>query len=417
MNIGIVTTWFERGAAMVSRAYMDALSPRHGVFIYARGGERYAQGDPKWDLPNVTWGKRVPRHRRPTTLDWPDFESWVRRHRLEAVLFNEQQVWEPVLRCLDLGVLTGAYVDYYTSTTPPFFWLYDFLVCNTARHYGVFRTHPQALFVPWGTDCALFQPAPEQKPSRHPLTFFHSSGVSPYRKGTDLVFEAFRSVRGEARLVIHSQDGLAKVAELFPSLYTHRGIEVIERQVGAPGLYSLGDVYVYPSRLEGIGLTIAEAMASGLPVIATDVAPMNEFIRDGANGRLVNVEGFLRRGDDYYWPEARPSVASLTAAMQWYVDHAAELPGLKRAARAYAEEHLDWSRNSKALAEALPRLRRVVRGPSHRRLIEEVREYERRANRAYGRLMIRTLLGKAGGLRVKQAFRSVLSRNRGGVTA
>ena len=55
MNVGIVTTWFERGAAYVSKAYMQTLSSQHNVFIYARGGEEAGTGDPNWDLPCVTW--------------------------------------------------------------------------------------------------------------------------------------------------------------------------------------------------------------------------------------------------------------------------------------------------------------------------------------------------------------------------
>ena len=51
--IGIVTTWFERGAAYVSRAYRDALDSAFEVQIYARGGERCAPGDPRWDGPEV----------------------------------------------------------------------------------------------------------------------------------------------------------------------------------------------------------------------------------------------------------------------------------------------------------------------------------------------------------------------------
>lgn len=57
MNIGIVTTWFERGAAYVSKAYFESLNnDENNIFIFARGGESYAKGDPKWDNEYVTWG-------------------------------------------------------------------------------------------------------------------------------------------------------------------------------------------------------------------------------------------------------------------------------------------------------------------------------------------------------------------------
>jgi glycosyltransferase involved in cell wall biosynthesis len=47
------------------------------------------------------------------------------------------------------------------------------------------------------------------------------------------------------------------------------------------------DVYVQPSRLEGLSNATMEAMAVGLPVIATDTNGQRELIRDGINGWLV----------------------------------------------------------------------------------------------------------------------------------
>ena len=88
MNIGIVTTWFDRGAAYVSKAYMDVLSQEHQVFIYARGGEHYAIGDPRWDLDNVTWGSQV-LDKPYLYIDWDEFSSWLRVNHIDILLFNE----------------------------------------------------------------------------------------------------------------------------------------------------------------------------------------------------------------------------------------------------------------------------------------------------------------------------------------
>ena len=47
-------------------------------------------------------------------------------------------------------------------------------------------------------------------------------------------------------------------------------------------LYALADVVVMPSRWEGFGLVLVEAMASGTPLVATDVGPIPEVVGEGA---------------------------------------------------------------------------------------------------------------------------------------
>jgi mannosyltransferase len=50
------------------------------------------------------------------------------------------------------------------------------------------------------------------------------------------------------------------------------------------------DLYVAPQRWEGFGLTPLEAMACGVPVVATRVGAFDELVQDGRTGTLVNVE-------------------------------------------------------------------------------------------------------------------------------
>ncbi len=379
LRVGIVTTWFERGAAYVSKQYREALQNDHEVFIYARGGETSGQGDPNWDDDRVTWGKPVQTN-IPTAIDLNDFRAWLQKFQINTVIFNEQHWWAPVVGCAQMRIKTGAYVDYYTELTIPIFGCYDFLLCNTKRHYSAFDWHPQANYVPWGTNVDLYKPQSFEQTDPSAVTFFHSAGYNPSRKGTDFLIAAFREVKGPARLVIHTQKPVhlqfPELAPLITSLQKEGRLVYEEKTVPAPGLYHLGDVYVYPSRLDGIGLTQAEALACGLPLIVSDNGPMNEFV-DETSGRVVKIDRLYARNDGYYWPQCRVNIEDLARQMQYYVDNKDKLPELKRAARAYAETHLDWKKNTKDLPQLLTELN-VIPQDKKQPFYQQAQHYEQR---------------------------------------
>jgi glycosyltransferase involved in cell wall biosynthesis len=54
-----------------------------------------------------------------------------------------------------------------------------------------------------------------------------------------------------------------------------------------PDLLSAMDILVLPSHTEGFGLALVEAMAAGLPVIATSVGALPEVVTEGENGLLI----------------------------------------------------------------------------------------------------------------------------------
>lgn len=339
MNIGLVTVWMERGAAYVTKYYADLLLKKgHNVYIYARGGEIYEKRNKPWIEYNVTYGYRMGM----TRISWRHLKKWICKNKIEVVFFNEQRELKVILKLKKHfpNIKVGTYVDYYKEDTINEFELYDFLICNTLRHYEVFTNHPQAFYVKWGTDIEMFKPQKDSNISNK-ITFFHSAGMSD-RKGTILLINTFIKYKlyKEACLIIHSQKDLNINEDNIKKF----NINIIKKTVGAPGLYHLGDVYVYPTYLEGLGLTIYEALACGLPVITTDYAPMNEIITNEI-GRLVKVKKIYTRSDAYYWPITICDENDLAEAMLFYIQNKNKLQEFKNKARYYAIKELNiWDR-------------------------------------------------------------------------
>lgn len=346
MNIGIVTTWFERGAAQVSFQYKEILQKNNKVFIYARGGEKYAKKNPKWDTDEVTWGKKSFFQLNATPIHKKDFKKWIDENRIEVLFFNEQQWWLPVIWAKEWGIKTGSYIDYYTKETVPFFEIFDFLICNTKRHYSVFNWHKNCHLVKWGTDIDLFSPKSSHLQNDR-ITFFNSAGYNPDRKGVGELINAFYKLeKNNAQLIIHSQVDLIKyypsLKNIIEELVSDNKLEIISKTIGAPGLYYMGDVYCYISKLDGIGLTVPEALACGLPVITPDHPPMNEFIKEGHNGKLVEVEKTYYRKDNYYWPQVKIKDESLINALEYYINNFSQIKSFKKLSRKYAIKYLNW---------------------------------------------------------------------------
>lgn len=365
MNIGIVTTWFERGAAYVSRQFESVLSRDNNVYIYARAGEKYAKGDPNWDHSNVYWSKRYS-GLITTYIYKKEFVAWIKKNRIEIILFNEQHYFEPVLWAKELKVRTVAYIDYYTELSIPLFNVYDTVICNTKRHFSAFEDHHNAVYLPWGTDVELYKPKEDNSLVENGVvTFFTSCGMDPLRKGTDKFLIALDKCKNVERIkaIIHTQvnlkERLPELSEVIDKLQRRGQLDIVEATVHAPGLYYRGDVYVYPSILEGVGLTIAEAAASGLACIVSDNAPMNEFV-DSSFGDVIPISRFYSRSDGYYWPLCRCDEDALAQLIDSYATNPAKVLEMKKAARAYAVENLSFEKNAQYLNDIFLKARFIV---------------------------------------------------------
>ena len=129
------------------------------------------------------------------------------------------------------------------------------------------------------------------KRSERQVTLMHISNFRPIKRVDDVV-KIFARVREriDARLVLVG-DGpeYSRIRELVDSL----GLSEAVRYVGvvdevAP-LLKAADVLLLPSETESFGLVALEAMASGVPVVASDVGGLPEVVEHGVTGFLAPV--------------------------------------------------------------------------------------------------------------------------------
>lgn len=56
-----------------------------------------------------------------------------------------------------------------------------------------------------------------------------------------------------------------------------------------PALHKAADIFVFPSLQEGLPVALMEAMASGLPIVASEIRGNEDLIQDSEGGYLVNA--------------------------------------------------------------------------------------------------------------------------------
>lgn len=122
-----------------------------------------------------------------------------------------------------------------------------------------------------------------------PMILF--TGKLALRKGVDILLRALPKVLKEVdvKLVLAGSGNQQDYRHLAQALGILDKLHFLGR---VPDdtlrlLYSSCDLFVLPSRLEGLGIVILEAMAAGKPIVATNVGGIPELIESGQNGVLV----------------------------------------------------------------------------------------------------------------------------------
>jgi glycosyltransferase involved in cell wall biosynthesis len=140
-----------------------------------------------------------------------------------------------------------------------------------------------------GVDFSRFRAEPDRVPSPVPRVIVVANFIR--YKGHEFFLSAWRDVRKTIprAIAVLVGDGpeRANLESLTRELGVAEAVEFLGSRRDVAALLSAADVYVQPSLEEGSSNAVLEAMASGLPVIATAVGGNTEAVSNGVSGLLV----------------------------------------------------------------------------------------------------------------------------------
>ena len=186
----------------------------------------------------------------------------------------------------------------------------DILVCESKelkdicqREYGV--SEDKIAVIHNGIDFNSFYPRPYQEINKIiPRQFLNArykifnSGRLSTQKNVEAILRAMNVVKKQLPEVKYLHLGVAdkhKEKELI-RLKKKLGLEDTVYFLGTrpktqlPVFYSWADVFVFPSRWEGLSRALRESLACGTPAITSNYGSVTEIVQDNKNGLLVNPE-------------------------------------------------------------------------------------------------------------------------------
>jgi glycosyltransferase involved in cell wall biosynthesis len=182
------------------------------------------------------------------------------------------------------------------------------------------------MVIPPGVDLDDF--APGDRSHAAPRLLF--VGGDFQRKGGDLLLEVFQK-RLQGRAALHVVTGADVPA--IPGVTVHKNLAANSPELRK--LYATCDVFVLPTRADCYSLVCIEALASGLPVVATRVGGIPEIVREGETGHLIDPDDPAALGD----------------ALEDLIADRSRLQAMGARCRAEASARFDARRNARRLFE------------------------------------------------------------------
>jgi glycosyltransferase involved in cell wall biosynthesis len=175
------------------------------------------------------------------------------------------------------------------------------------KDYQTRFPEPRSFRIPYYCDLSAFFAMPRRARKDGQVVFLFC-GQMIARKGVDLLLTAFQRLGSAARLLLVGREAelpalIAPLPATVRERITYAGFQAPE---DLPKFFGQADVFVLPSRYDGWGVVVNQALGAGLPIICSDqVGAGYDLVEENVNGRRFPT------GD----------AAALADSMQHFVTH------------------------------------------------------------------------------------------------
>ena len=155
-----------------------------------------------------------------------------------------------------------------------------------------------------GVDTKKWKPA--QSSITRPFSIINVARITYYKKGHDILIKALKKCKDNGMKFIcnfvggtieSDMNSLEYLKKLINDLDLSEEIKFLGNRSDVPDLLFQSDLFILPSRYEGMPVSLLEAMAAKLPVIASNISGSVDLVEHEKNGLLFESENYLDLAD------------------------------------------------------------------------------------------------------------------------
>jgi len=280
------------------------------------------------------------------------FRRVIADRNIDYVLFVEEQYQVGLGNiCKELGMPNSNIImqEFFNPDEKDKYLQFDKLIFPVkCGHSRAIMHGYDSVYIKWGIDIDVWGKDKIDR-GKDIVRFVHCAGWGGVhnRRQTHLVVDAFSNadLKNNAMLLVHQQ--IANVKDKVVRSKLADNITLLQGNVSREqiiSLYQWSDVAIAPSLWEGLGYSLIEPQAMGLPVITVDASPMNEWVINGITGSTCKPDNYKRyKGINVVGSHL--SVDTLSDAIKSYVENIEMILGTCESIKENCKTNYDWNAN------------------------------------------------------------------------